>query len=398
MDDAFTDATHDALPVGSATMFRGNGNRDGVYRTTGPSEVVEPTWEYRAAGLVFSTPAVSNGIVYFGGADRDFGTGAFSGLFDRDSRLYAVDANDGRELWSFRTGASVFSSPGLAAGIVYFGSADGNVYALDATSGEEIWRFSADEQVVSSPAVVDGSVYTTTRDGGLFKLDAETGSEIWRTQVSAAEYSSRRTSEWDYGNWSSPAVHRDTVYCGGNDGHLYAIDAETGDTKWRFKTGGPIWATPAVTDGTVYVGSYDTLLYAVSTETGTEKWRFRARSRIRSSTAVFAGSVILGTKEGYVISVDTTTGQERWRTRTTDRAAIWTSSPVIAATNRIIYVGGGSGNHSAGNSRGQILAIDLESGRLIWQTALGDWIHSSPVVDDHSVYVTTEAGNLYVLR
>ncbi|MGW4985906.1 outer membrane protein assembly factor BamB family protein, partial [Streptomyces mirabilis] len=48
----------------------------------------------------------------------------------RDSSLYAVDAATGRKRWSFLTGSAVSSSPAVVDGVVYFGSVDGNLYAV----------------------------------------------------------------------------------------------------------------------------------------------------------------------------------------------------------------------------------------------------------------------------
>ena len=53
------------------------------------------------------------------------------------------------------------------------------------------------------------------------------------------------------------------VYVGSNDGRLYALDVETGQEKWRFKTGGPVASSPAIAGGVVYFSSLDGYLYAV---------------------------------------------------------------------------------------------------------------------------------------
>src|SRR5882757_2092919 len=42
--------------------------------------------------------------------------------------------------------------------------------------------------------------------------------------------------------------------------------------KWTFKTGGAIVASPAVADGVVYIASMDGHLFAIDQETGKEKW------------------------------------------------------------------------------------------------------------------------------
>ena len=84
---------------------------------------------------------------------------------------------------------------------------------------------------------------------------------------------------------SSPALSPDggTVYIGSNDNHLYAVDAATGEERWRFETDGGVDSSPAVSaDGSVvYVGSRDDRLYAVDTATGAESWNVTIGSQDR---------------------------------------------------------------------------------------------------------------------
>jgi outer membrane protein assembly factor BamB len=43
---------------------------------------------------------------------------------------YALSAKTGAKLWSYTTGGGVYTSPSVSNGLVYVGSDDGNVYAL----------------------------------------------------------------------------------------------------------------------------------------------------------------------------------------------------------------------------------------------------------------------------
>ena len=47
-----------------------------------------------------------------------------------DDLVYAIDAADGSERWSFETGGSVECSPAVVNGTVYVGSRDTQIYAL----------------------------------------------------------------------------------------------------------------------------------------------------------------------------------------------------------------------------------------------------------------------------
>lgn len=51
--------------------------------------------------------------------------------------------------------------------------------------------------------------------------------------------------------------------------YMTASQADDGDMKWAFQTGGYIEPSPAIgSDGTVYVGSYDGRLYAIEGSSG----------------------------------------------------------------------------------------------------------------------------------
>jgi outer membrane protein assembly factor BamB len=113
----------------------------------------------------------------------------------------------------------------------------------------------------SSPAVVDGVIYVGNDDNGLYAIDAASGEQRWR--FAAADKIQ-----------SSPAVVDGIVYVGSYvgdyqadgtiEGGLYAIDAATGEALWRFENEYSIFSSPAVADGVVYYGSTDGGLYAVA--------------------------------------------------------------------------------------------------------------------------------------
>ena len=72
-------------------------------------------WQFKTWAFVYSSPAVADGVVYFG---------------SHDGHLYAVDTQTGQAKWKFKTGGAVYSSPAVADGVVYFGSNDGHLYAV----------------------------------------------------------------------------------------------------------------------------------------------------------------------------------------------------------------------------------------------------------------------------
>ncbi len=131
----------------------------------------------------------------------------FVGFNDRD-KLVALDANTGRELWSFVTEAPVRLPPVGWQNRVYFCSDDGFLYCVNAVDGALEWKFSGapnaqhvigNRRLTSAwparggPVVRDGQVYFAASIWpfmGIFiyALDAETGEIAWLNDSEGAQY------------------------------------------------------------------------------------------------------------------------------------------------------------------------------------------------------------------
>jgi outer membrane protein assembly factor BamB len=107
-----------------------------------------------------------------------------------------------------RLGTGILGSPAVANGIVYVDNANG-VFALDARTGAERWVYRSGDGDNGSPSVVDGTLYFGS--SGLIALNAATGQYKWRHDTGG------------YIDLSSPAVANGTVYIGATDGNVYAI-------------------------------------------------------------------------------------------------------------------------------------------------------------------------------
>ncbi len=259
-------------------MFRANAEHTGVFDEGGFIPIKDDLWRFKTGGHVYSSPTVSNGVVYVGSDDNN---------------LYAIDAVTGKEKWRFKTGGYVESSPAVSDGVVYVGSQDNILYAIDALTGTEKWLFrirtTGSIYSSASPTVSNGVVFFGGVNHILYAINAGTGKEKWQFKEG-------------YNVYSSPAVSNGIVYVGINK-NLYAIDAMTGKEKWRFSTGAAVQSSPAVSNGVVYIGSNDNNLYAIQAMTGKEKWRFATGNLARSSPAVSNGVVYFGSNDGHLYAV-----------------------------------------------------------------------------------------------
>ena len=82
--------------------------------------------------------------------------------------LNVNNAGSLQKLWSYATGNVVYSLPAVVNGMVYVGSADDNVYALNASTGAKLWSYATGNVVYSSPAVVNSVVYIGSWDFNVY--------------------------------------------------------------------------------------------------------------------------------------------------------------------------------------------------------------------------------------
>jgi outer membrane protein assembly factor BamB len=218
----------------------------------------------------------SNGLLYAG---------------TRDNRLWALDAGDGTEFWSYTVGndGDVNTSPAIASdGTVYMaGTFNGIVHALT-PGGNLVWKLSSGGTIsYSSPALgLDGTIYIGTTRGDLHSI-APNGTRNWTAHVG------RRI------RFASPSVGADgTIYIGSTDG-LAAVDP-SGSVDWVFPTIGFVSSTPALgADGTIYFGSTGkaggngAAIYALNPN-GSLKWSFPTAKPVFGSPIVGGDGTIYG--------------------------------------------------------------------------------------------------------
>jgi len=281
-----------------------------------------------------SSPAVKDGVIYFGAGNRLYAVNTETGTFRwcypatesltssirtspvvgdnmvyfgaGDGRLYAVSTEDGSLQWSFATRSNITSSPILVDGIIYFGSDDRRLYALDAETGAMKWPggFRTKDGIASSPAVADGLIYFLSTDTVLYAASTVSGQLSWATRIGSG---SRHTT---------PVVAENTIYlAAGKD--IYALQSKSARVKWSATLPGDITTTPAVANGVVYFvfrnGKSSKL--CAFTNAGKLKWKEAVEigAPSFSSPVVADDTVIVTANKGIVLAVDAETGEIKWK-------------------------------------------------------------------------------------
>jgi outer membrane protein assembly factor BamB len=305
--------------VADGAVFAGStdGNLYAVDVATGAQK-----WKFVTKGRLVSSPAVLAGVVYFESYDSNFyavdaATGALKWKFATNGeRRFAAKHIHGMlpesdlmpDPFDF-----YLSSPAVSNGVVYFGSGDGNVYALDAASGGLRWKFQTGDVVHASPALSEGLLFIGSWDTYFYALDAASGAEKWRFKTGDDPVMHNQT-----GIQSSAAVANGVVYFGCRDSKLYALDALTGARKWAADNKGSwVIGSPAVKDGKVYFSTSDGgLFHGVDARTGAELFTLRFQWPMFSSPALAGNIAYLGSHEGKLLAIDVATHKSVWTFQT----------------------------------------------------------------------------------
>ena len=231
----------------------------------------------------------------------------------------------------------------------------------------------------------------------------------------AADDLPKLTLKWAFGfpdataAWAQPTISGGRLFVGSQNGSVFALHAETGCTIWTFEARGGVRTAISIGDRRAYFADQMGHAYAVDAVTGLLVWSRPVDEhplvRITGSPVLFEGRLYVPTSSyeevgkapdypcctfrGALVALDAKTGQEIWRRHMIDEpprvlgknargieslgpsgGAIW-SAPTIDARRRVIYVA--TGNTYSGATQpatDAIVALDLESGRLLWAKQL----------------------------
>ncbi len=232
-----------------------------------------------------------------------------------------------RKVWSAQVGAGM-SSPVVVDGRLIAQGNDGHgtdtIFALDAATGAELWRFSlpckanAHEMPIvpngpgATPTVFGGHVFALTREGDLVVLDTATGQLAWRKNL-ITDLGGKRPV---YGYTQSPLVADGRLFLdvgaeAEKTGSTVALDAATGEVKWRAGTGEAGYSSARIfeREGSRFVAMLKgEALDVFDPSDGRVVWshRITGRDYTNALTPVFVGHRILvsNTSEAFARLLD----------------------------------------------------------------------------------------------
>jgi eukaryotic-like serine/threonine-protein kinase len=254
----------------------------------------------------------------------------------REGAVVAVGFEDGQEHWRVETRSPVAGGVTVSDGVGFFGARDGTVRAIDLESGDERWTFDASGRVETAPAVGDGLVVVVA--------------ESFKTGRATA----------------------------------YALQESTGDEEWSFSPNGvALGASPvAVGNGLAVFGLGDLNVHAIELDSGRERWSTRSRAPFSARMVpALPDDGFIADRGGNLYRLDGSSGEEGWLFRVP--GSLLTGSPVVGSTSVIV-----------GDRSGQVSAIDIQSGHLVWKDTKSEGSIQGIAASTDGLFVTSGDGSV----
>lgn len=157
-------------------------------------------------------------------------------------------------------------------------------------------------------------------------------------------------------------------------------------------------STPAIDNKRIYFGSDSGCFWALNQKDGSVAWKYKVwwfkQKGIFSSPAIFKDNIYFGSYDGNVYCLDKKTGKRKWVFMEADWVG---SSPTIAENLGLLLIGLEFGLI---NKHGGIAALDLETGKKIWEYKMPLHVHCSPAYwhEKKIVAVGCNDGKVYLLN
>lgn len=253
-------------------------------------------------------------------------------------------------------------------------------------------------RLLAPPIVADGKVFVTDADARVSAFDARTGASLWRASARPEDESG------DPAHAGGIAYADGRLFVGTGFAQVVALEAASGKVAWRQTVSSPVRSPPTATLGRVIIATVDNQCTVLDAADGARRWVHAGIPEVAGllggpSPAVDGGAVVVAYSSGEIFALRVENGRIIWQdtlvqVRRSDQIAGLADirgNPVI---DRGVVI-------AAGNS-GRTVGIDLRSGARIWDVDLGSidmpWVAGDFVfilsTDNELVCLTRREGRI----
>lgn len=239
-------------------------------------------------------------------------------------------------------------------------------------------------RVMLRPASDGNLVYAASRDGNVVALNLESGKQVWKAELELTLS-------------AGPGVGNDMVALGSADGLVIVLNAADGTERWRADSGGEVLSPPLIADEYVIVATIDNRLRALRAFDGSNAWSVEKQTpaltmRGSATPAIASQSVIAGFDSGRLLAAELDSGTVLWESLLAPPSGRSDLERLADIDGQISVVG--QDIYAAGY-QGRVASIAAESGQVLWAREISTYV--GVAADWTSVYTTNETGEVIAM-
>ena len=263
---------------------------------------------------------------------------------------------------------------------------------------QERWSISVgrgtndEERLMAQPIVAGNTLFSMDSETIVSAYNLKDGAEIWSVELTPKE------EDDDHVN-GGLAYENGKVFATTGFGQVVAVAAKTGKVLWRRNVGAPVRSAPTARGNRVFAIAVTNKLFALNGETGAVLWSHSGIEEAinllgGSSPAVDSGVVVAPYSSGELFALKVENGQELWADSLAGTRRGATSSALGTIRGRPII---DRGIVFAISNSGQFAAINLRTGRRIWERPVGG-IESPWIAGDYLFVISNNTDLLALGR
>ena len=247
-------------------------------------------WQIKTDLPIMGAVASDGKTAYIGGSDH---------------KMHAIDARTGKERWTFDgVKGYIVTRPLLTQGMVVFGAWDSKLYALNQQDGSLLWTWNHPKDGLHySPAQVwpvanKEAIFIADPQRALTAISLKDGKTLWRTFQSKVRESIGMSAD---GQRIYAKTMQDSIVC-------YRATASEVKEVWATDCGfGYEHASTMLPEvnGTVYSSTKDGLIVALDNKTGRLKWTYKVgASLVNTVTPAGKRHIITTSTDGDIVMLE----------------------------------------------------------------------------------------------
>ena len=186
---------------------------------------------------------------------------------DNLSKIYSVDLNTGKILWSRYSSSSFNSNINVFQDKFYTIDFDNVLRAISSKNGNELWNFQTENSFIKSEkklsiVIKDEIIFFVNNLGDVTALDVNNGSLVWQTPTQTNTIYQNAFSLEN----SDIVFENNTIYFSNNKNEFFSIDARTGTVKWAQSINSSL--RPTIIENLIFTVSNEGFLFIIDDPTG----------------------------------------------------------------------------------------------------------------------------------